>query len=61
MAQATLDRTELQSGAKGLEEEDFDPVIVGPWMDLWDLEQHERGAPPCGGNRPVSVCDTCDV
>ena len=35
---ANVDRTEVQDAGKGLDaekqKEDFDPVIVGPWMDL---------------------------
>jgi hypothetical protein len=48
---ATVDRTEVQdAGLKGQEQADvsketFDPVIVGPWMDLWDLETDVRGIP----------------
>ena len=25
--------------------ENFDPRIIGPWMDLWDLEEDVRGLP----------------
>ena len=25
--------------------ETFDPKIIGPWMDLWDLEDDVRGLP----------------
>lgn len=46
---ATVDRTVVQDSAKGLDaqekQETFDPVIVGPWMDLWDLESDARGLP----------------
>lgn len=55
---ANVDRTELQDAAangpgatahpKQQEEEKaeaFDPIIVGPWMDLWDLESDSRGRP----------------
>ena len=40
-----MDRTEVQDGAKGVAKEDFDPVIVGPWMDLWDIETDARPDP----------------
>lgn len=44
---ATVDRTELQDRAANKEgaPETFDPVVVGPWMDLWDLEEDVRGLP----------------
>ena len=39
---ATVERTKVQDQAAGLDADDaaasFDPVITGPWMDLWDLE-----------------------
>ena len=45
---ATVDRTEVQDkagmGEQKAEEakETFDPRIIGPWMDLWDLEEDVR-------------------
>eukprot|EP00041_Stephanoeca_diplocostata_P030764 m.939059 g.939059 ORF g.939059 m.939059 type:complete len:443 (+) comp23823_c1_seq9:90-1418(+) len=43
---ADTDRTECQDAAKGVDahqaKEEFDPVIMGPWMDLWDLEDNGR-------------------
>ena len=48
---AAVDRTEVQDKAKlgdakaEAAKETFDPVIVGPWMDLWDLETDVRGLP----------------
>jgi len=27
------------------EENKWDPIIVGPWMDMWDIEKHEKGLP----------------
>jgi hypothetical protein len=49
---ATVDRTEVQDAAKRggqdkaeAAKEVFDPVIIGPWMDLWDLETDVRGIP----------------
>ena len=32
---ANVDRTEVQDGDLGLQTDEFDPIIVGPWMDLW--------------------------
>jgi hypothetical protein len=44
---ANIDRTKLQeSGKVGQKEEaklNLDPVVVGPWMDLWDIEEHVSG------------------
>eukprot|EP00039_Didymoeca_costata_P011234 m.157106 g.157106 ORF g.157106 m.157106 type:complete len:421 (+) comp15108_c0_seq3:2-1264(+) len=46
---ANVDRTEMQENNKGLNatevKENFDPVVIGPWMDLWDLEEDTRGRP----------------
>ena len=44
---ATVERSELQNKAAKKEgaPETFDPVGVGPWMDLWDLEKDVRGLP----------------
>jgi len=46
---ATQERTAAQDEGLGLDaktqQEAFDPVIVGPWMDLWDLETDVRGIP----------------
>jgi len=39
----------VQDGDKGIDVEEakdaFDPVIIGPWMDLWDLETDVRADP----------------
>ena len=46
-----MDRTEVQDTAGMGEQkaeqakETFDPRIIGPWMDLWDLEEDVRGLP----------------
>jgi Phytanoyl-CoA dioxygenase (PhyH) len=42
---AGVDRTEVQNENAGvnLEVPDFDPIVVGPWMDLWDVEKHPQG------------------
>jgi len=36
----------VQDAAKAVAAEEapdsFDPVIVGPWMDLWDIEEDAR-------------------
>jgi len=44
---ANVERTAAQDAVHGLDatkaKMDLDPVIVGPWMDLWDLERDERG------------------
>jgi hypothetical protein len=48
---ATVDRTEVQDAAgmgknkADQAKETFDPRIIGPWMDLWDLEEDVRGLP----------------
>merc|ERR1712070_64911 len=42
---AAVDRTEVQDASAGLEVDKFDPLIVGPWMDLWDIEPHQEGKP----------------
>merc|ERR1712137_627422 len=43
---ASEERTAVQEGQLGLDAEEgkanFDPVITGPWMDLWDLESDGR-------------------
>eukprot|EP01051_Picozoa_sp_SAG22_P000907 SAG22_NODE_30_length_28348_cov_12.488584_4_plen_452_part_00 len=58
-AWAGVDRTEVQDAAKGKDaaaaKETFDPVIVGPWMDLWDIEVDNRPDPedPAASVRPV--------
>jgi hypothetical protein len=48
---AGVDRTKVQDENAGVHKEvsvestfvpQFDPVIVGPWMDLWDIDQHEN-------------------
>ena len=35
----------MQNAAQGVKTDGFDPVIVGPWMDLWDIEADVRGLP----------------
>jgi len=40
---ANVDRTEQQDSSMGAETEEFDPVIIGPWMDLWNVTSHEDG------------------
>jgi len=47
---ANMDRTELQDEQKkgddaAAPKENFDPIIIGPWMDLWDIEEDVRGIP----------------
>ncbi len=45
---ANVDRTTVQDQGLGATvEAPFDPVIVGPWMDLWNLTAHRDG----GSNR----------
>ena len=43
---AQIDRTAVQDAAIGGEigelKEAFDPVVTGPWMDLWDIEADSR-------------------
>ena len=43
---ATVERTAVQDDAVAQDstelKESFDPVITGPWMDLWDLESDIR-------------------
>lgn len=50
---AGVDRTKVQDENAGVQEvtieatssaaaPEFDPVVVGPWMDLWDIDQHEK-------------------
>ena len=38
-----MERTAVQDQDKGVQAEEFDPIIVGPWMDLWDIEEHQSG------------------
>ena len=40
---AKQERTKLQDHGLGADAPPFDPVIVGPWMDLWDIVEHEDG------------------
>jgi len=42
---ANVERTKIQDEGLGTEEtaEKFDPVICGPWMDLWNLTTHIDG------------------
>ena len=40
---AQVERTKAQDDGLGAKTTAFDPVIVGPWMDLWDIEAHEHG------------------
>lgn len=42
---ANVDRTEVQDGDLGLQTDEFDPIIVGPWMDLWNITTHHLGRP----------------
>merc|ERR1711862_848563 len=46
---ANMERTATQDASYGIDEEkaklDLDPVIIGPWMDLWDLEKDYKGRP----------------
>ena len=48
---ATQDRTELQDtkmvSATAAEKAagNYDAVVVGPWMDLWDIEADARATP----------------
>lgn len=37
---ANVDRTEQQDASMGTATEEFDPVIIGPWMDLWNITSH---------------------
>ena len=47
---ATVERTSVQDKDSGRQKKtSFDPVIVGPWMDLWNLE---KGAAAAGGRNP---------
>eukprot|EP00658_Telonema_sp_P-2_P010493 TRINITY_DN13954_c0_g1_i3.p1 TRINITY_DN13954_c0_g1~~TRINITY_DN13954_c0_g1_i3.p1 ORF type:complete len:390 (-),score=92.31 TRINITY_DN13954_c0_g1_i3:83-1252(-) len=45
---AAVDRTALQDHKMQVQDagDQFDQVIVGPWMDLWDLETHARDCTP---------------
>ena len=51
---ANIDRTEVQDQKLGGEklQENFDPVITGPWMDLWDIEEDVRLNKEGSGPRP---------
>jgi len=51
---ATIDRTDVQDAVIGGEklQETFDPVITGPWMDLWDIEADVRKNKEGTGSRP---------
>ena len=44
-----VDRTAVQDGEKGIDAQqakrNFDPIIVGPWMDLWNITTDKRGLP----------------
>ena len=42
---ANVDRTKVQDQGLGSEKnvKPFDPVIVGPWMDLWNITTHVNG------------------
>jgi len=40
---AGMDRTQLQDETAGVAAMEFDPVVVGPWMDLWTMEHHKDG------------------
>lgn len=39
-----VDRTEIQDNSLGEKAtKDFDDVIIGPWMDLWNITTHRDG------------------
>ena len=45
---ANVDRTAVQDEGLGMENaagsmDTFDPVIIGPWMDLWNVTTHHQG------------------
>ena len=42
---ANVERTAAQDEGLGVATEAFDPVVVGPWMDLWDVTEHVDGGP----------------
>lgn len=46
-AWANAERTAAQDVSHGIDADkakmDLDPIIVGPWMDLWDLEEDRQG------------------
>jgi hypothetical protein len=64
---ATVERTDAQDaakegaagaaqGKKKKKKDAFDPVIIGPWMDLWDLETDAR-VTAAGAPRPNAHVD----
>jgi len=44
---ANVDRSAVQDQGLSVLSVDFDPVVVGPWMDLWDIDSQDD---PLGGS-----------
>ena len=42
-AWAQGNRTQLQEDGLKVEVDEFDAAMVGPWMDLWDIDSHAAG------------------
>lgn len=42
---ANVDRSAVQESELDVLSKDFDPVVVGPWLDLWDIESQEITLP----------------